>query len=170
GKLDTHATVYSFAKIKALIDAKKFDGKDPYGVPILNFQESIRGQCELGLGPLHTQFDDKGFAYTSLFLESKVAKWSLKELKAVHKVSPPSNTGHPAAAEGDTVAPAGKYLIAMNKWAIDRFMPVGPLLPQNFQLIDLSGDQMKVIYDLPIPIGEPHYAQMIKADKIKPLD
>ncbi len=170
GKLDTHATVYSFAKVKALIDAKKFDGKDPYGVPILNFQESIRGQCELGLGPLHTQFDNQGFAYTSLFLESKVAKWSLKDLKVVDKVSTHYNIGHLVAAEGDTVAPDGKYLIAMNKWALDRFNPVGPLLPQNFQLIDLSGDKMKVIYDLPIPLGEPHYAQMIKADKVKPID
>lgn len=170
GKLDTHATVYSFAKIKALIDAKRFDGKDPYGVPILNFQESIRGQCELGLGPLHTQFDNQGYAYTSLFLESKVAKWSLKDLKVVDKVSTHYNIGHLVAAEGDTVAPDGKYLIAMNKWAIDRFAPVGPLLPQNFQLIDLSGEKMKVIYDLPIPLGEPHYAQMIKADKVKPLD
>ncbi len=170
GKLDTHTTVYNFAKMKALIDAKKFDGKDPYGVPILNFQESIRGQCEVGLGPLHTQFDDKGFAYTSLFLESKVAKWSLKDLKVVDKVSTHYNIGHLVAAAGDTVHPEGKYLIAMNKWAIDRFAPVGPLLPQNFQLVDLTGDKMKVIYDLPIPLGEPHYAQMIRADKIKPLD
>ena len=57
GKLDTHATVYSFDKIQALINAKKYDGTDPYGVPILNFKESIRGQCEIGLGPLHTVFD-----------------------------------------------------------------------------------------------------------------
>jgi nitrous-oxide reductase len=78
GKLDTHATVFSFAKIKALIDGKKFESKDLYGVPILPFNESIRGQCDLGLGPLHTQFDDKGNAYTSMFLESAVAKWSVK--------------------------------------------------------------------------------------------
>jgi nitrous-oxide reductase len=77
GKLDTHATVYNWAKVKALIDAKKFDGNDPYGVPILSFKESIRGQCDIGLGPLHTQFDNEGNAYTSVFLESAVAKWSL---------------------------------------------------------------------------------------------
>ena len=170
GKLDTHATVYSMEKIKALIGQKKFDGKDPYGVPILNFKESIRGQCEIGLGPLHTQFDNQGFAYTSVFIETKVAKWSLKDLKVVDKIPTHYNIGHLAAAEGDTVSPDGKYLVAMNKWAIDRFADVGPLLPQNFQLIDISGQTQQLLYDMPLPLGEPHYAQMIKADKIKSIE
>ncbi len=170
GKLDTHATVYSVAKMKQLIAEKKYAGKDPYGVPILGFQEAIRGQAEIGLGPLHTQFDDKGFAYTSVFIESKVAKWSLKDLKLVEKIPTHYNIGHLLVAEGDTVSPDGKYLVAMNKWAIDRFNPVGPLLPQNFQLIDLTGQQMQLLYDMPIPLGEPHYSQMIKADKIKAVD
>jgi nitrous-oxide reductase len=170
GKLDTHGTVYSFAKIKALIDAGTFESHDPYGVPVLPFKQAIRGQVELGLGPLHSQFDDKGNVYTSLFLESVVAKWSLKDLKLLDKVSTHYNIGHLAAAEGDTVSPDGKYLVAMNKWALDRFAPVGPLLPQNFQLIDISGDKMRVVYDLPIPLGEPHYAQLIKADKLHPID
>lgn len=170
GKLDTHATVYSMAKMKALIDQKKFDGKDPYGVPILNFKESIRGQCEIGLGPLHTQFDNQGYAYTSVFIETKVAKWSLKDLKVVDKIPTHYNIGHLAAAEGDTVSPDGKYLVAMNKWAIDRFADVGPLLPQNFQLIDISGQTQQLLYDMPLPLGEPHYAQMIKADKIKSIE
>jgi nitrous-oxide reductase len=170
GKLDTHTTVYSIANIKRLIAEKKYDGKDPYGVPILPFKDAIRGQVEVGLGPLHTVFDDKGNAYTSLFLESKVAKWSLAELKVLDKVSTHYNIGHLTAAEGDTVSPDGKYLVAMNKWALDRFTPVGPLLPQNFQLVDLTGDKMQLLYDLPIPLGEPHYAQMIKAEKVKPLE
>ncbi|MCP3142059.1 Sec-dependent nitrous-oxide reductase [Pyxidicoccus xibeiensis] len=170
GKLDTHATVFSFEKIKALIAANTFVGKDPYGVPILPFQEAIRGQCEIGLGPLHTQFDNEGFAYTSVFIESKVAKWSLKDLKLVDKLSTHYNIGHLVAAEGDTVSPDGRFLVAMNKWAIDRFAPVGPLLPQNFQLIDPVGPKMQMLYDAPIPLGEPHYAQMIKADKIKPVE
>ncbi len=171
GKLDTHATVFSFEKIKALIDSGTTAGKDPYGVPILPFQDAIRGQCEIGLGPLHTQFDNQGFAYTSVFIESKVAKWSLKDLKLVDKIPTHYNIGHLAAAEGDTVSPDGTYLVAMNKWAIDRFAPVGPLLPQNFQLIDTNGpNKMQMLYDSPIPLGEPHYAQMIKADKIKTID
>jgi len=170
GKLDTHGTVFSFEKIKALIDAKKYEGTDPYGVPILAFKDAIRGQVELGLGPLHTQFDDQGFAYTSLFLETVVAKWSLKDLKVVDKVPTHYNIGHLVAAEGDTVSPDGKYLIAMNKWALDRFQKVGPLLPQNFQLVDLTTPKMTVLYDLPIGLGEPHYAQMIKADKLHPIE
>jgi nitrous-oxide reductase len=170
GKLDTHATVYSFSKIKQLIDAKKYDGKDPYGVPILPFKEAIRGQCEIGLGPLHTQFDGNGNAFTSVFLESVVAKWSLSDLKVIEKLPVHFNVGHIAAAEGDTVSPDGKYLVAMDKWSLDRFAPVGPLLPQNFQLIDTSGPKLQLLYDMPIPLGEPHYAQIIKADKIKADD
>ncbi len=170
GKLDTHATVYSIEKILNLIESKTFEGKDPYGVPILPFKESIRGQAEIGLGPLHTQFDNEGNAYTSVFIESKVATWSLKDLKVIEKLPVHYNIGHLLAAEGDTVSPDGKYVVSMNKWAIDRFADVGPLLPQNFQLIDASGPKMELLYDLPIPLGEPHYSQMIKADKIKAID
>ncbi|MBI2373968.1 MAG: Sec-dependent nitrous-oxide reductase [Deltaproteobacteria bacterium] len=174
GKLDTHATIYNFKKIKALIEAKKYAGKDPYGVPILPHEEAMRGQVDLGLGPLHTAFDPNGFAYTSLFIETKVAKWNYKELKMVEKISTHYNIGHLVAAEGDTVSPDGRYLIAMNKWALDRFAGVGPLLPQNFQLIDLTGadngGKMQLLYDMPLPLGEPHNAQMIKADKLKPID
>jgi nitrous-oxide reductase len=170
GKLDTHTTVYDIPKIASMIAEKKYVGKDPYGVPILDFKESIIGQCEIGLGPLHTVFDDKGFAYTSVFIETVVAKWSLKDLKVVQKIDTHFNIGHLVAAEGDTVSPDGKYLIAMNKWSLDRFSPVGPLLPQNFQLIDISGEKMELLYDMPLPLGEPHYAQMVKADKIKPIE
>jgi len=169
GKLDTHATVYSFEKIKSLIEQKKYAGKDGFGVPILPFEETIRGQVEIGLGPLHTQFDSDGNAYTSVFIESAAAKWSLKDLQLIEKIPVHYNIGHILAAEGDTVNPDGRYLVAMNKWALDRFADVGPLLPQNFQLIDLTGEKMQLLADLPIPIGEPHYAQMIKADKIKPI-
>jgi nitrous-oxide reductase len=170
GKLDTHATVYEFAKIKSLIEQKKYAGKDAFGVPILPFEDSIRGQVELGLGPLHTQYDDKGNAYTSLFIESAIAKWSIKDLKVLEKVKVHYNVGHIVAAEGDTVNPDGHYLISMNKWAIDRFSKVGPLLPQNFQLININSEPMQLLYDMPLPLGEPHYAQMIKADKLHPVD
>jgi nitrous-oxide reductase len=170
GKLDTHTTVYSFAKIKSLIDKGQFATKDVYGVNVLDFKSVIRGQVEVGLGPLHTQYDADGNAYTSLFLETAVAKWSLKDLKLIEKLPTHYNIGHLVTAEGDTVHPDGKYLIAMNKWALDRYTKVGPLLPQNFQLVDIAGEKMQLLYDLPIPLGEPHYAQMIKADKLKPLD
>jgi nitrous-oxide reductase len=169
GKLDTHATVYNFAKIKGLIDGKQYEGKDQYGVPILNFQASIRGQAEIGMGPLHTVYDNKGNAYTSVFLESVVAKWSLKDLKVIEKIPVHYNIGHILAAEGDTVSPDGKYVVAMNKMSMDRFTKVGPLYPQNFQLIDVDGDKMRMLTDMPIGIGEPHYSQMIKIDKLKPI-
>ncbi|MBK9388293.1 MAG: Sec-dependent nitrous-oxide reductase [Planctomycetes bacterium] len=170
GKLDTHTTVYDTQKIAAQIEAKQFVGEDPYGVPILDFQKSIKGQCKIGLGPLHTVFDDKGFAYTSVFIETVVAKWSLADLKVVEKIDTHYNIGHLVAAEGDTVDPDGKYLIAMNKWSLDRFAPVGPLLPQNFQLVDIGGSSMNLLYDMPLPLGEPHNAQIIKADKLKPIE
>ncbi|HPA96446.1 MAG: Sec-dependent nitrous-oxide reductase [Acidobacteria bacterium] len=170
GKLDTHTTVYSFEKIKGLIEQQKYAGKDPFGIPILPFEEAIRGQAEIGLGPLHTQFDGNGYAYTSLFIESAAAKWSLADLKVVEKIPVHYNIGHILVAGGDTVKPDGRYLVAMNKWALDRFGGVGPLLPQNFQLIDIAGEKMQLLADLPIPLGEPHYAQMIKADKIKSVN
>ena len=174
GKLDPHVTIYGMDKINKAIEAKNWT-LDDFGIPVLDFDAVKVAQLELGLGPLHTQFDDKGFAYTSLFLDSMVAKWKLggddpAGYAVVDKVPVQYNIGHLVAAEGDTVSPDGKYLVALNKWAVDRFLPVGPLLPQNEQLIDLTTDKMKVIYDMAMGVGEPHYAQMIKADKLKPIN
>ncbi len=170
GKLDTHTTLYDTAKMKQLIDEKKFEGKDDFGVPILAFKDAKHGQVEIGLGPLHTVFDDKGGAYTSVFIESVVAKWSYTDLKKpVEKLKVQYNIGHILAAEGDTVSPDGKYVVAMNKMSMDRFLPVGPLYPQNFQLVDIAGEKMRLLADMPLPNAEPHYSQMIKADKIKPI-
>jgi len=166
GKLDPHATVYSFEKIQQAIASETFSGTDDYGVPILDFDAVVEGQLELGLGPLHTQFAPDGIAFTSLFLESAVAKWNYETMELVEKLPVHYNVGHLAAAEGDTKSPDGKYLVSLNKWAIDRFTPVGPLHPQNFQLIGIDGPQMDLLYDMPIGIGEPHYAQIIKADKL----
>ena len=169
GKLDTHATVYDIAKMKALIDARKFEGYDEFGVPIMAFRDAIKGQVEIGLGPLHTVFDDKGLAYTSVFIESVVARWSIDEMKLVDKHKVHYNIGHILSAEGDTVSPDGKYVVAMNKMSMDRFVRVGPLYPQNFQLIDVSGERMETLLDAPIGNAEPHYSQMIKLDKIKTI-
>jgi nitrous-oxide reductase len=171
GKLDTHVSVYDFKKMMKLIESKTYDGKDPYDIPILSMTESLHGQVELGLGPLHTQYDkEKGIAYTSLFVDSAIARWDFLNLKLIEKVPIHYNVGHLVSAEGDTVSPDGKYLIALNKLAIDRFQQVGPRHPQNHQLIDITaGRPMQVIYDMPLPLGEPHYAVMIKADKLKPI-
>jgi nitrous-oxide reductase len=169
GKLDTHVTVYEVAKIMQAIDGGTFAGKDPYGVPIIDFKTALAGQVEVGLGPLHTQWDDQGNGYTSLFLESKVARWSLKDLKLLDTIPVHYNIGHLATPEGDTVHPKGHYVIALDKWSIDRFNNVGPLLPQNMQLIDTTGPAMQLVTDLPIGLGEPHYAQIISADKLDPM-
>ena len=179
GKLDPHVTVYSFEKIQEAIAAQNWT-PDQFGVPVLDFDATVEAQVELGLGPLHTQFDDQGYAYTSLFLDSAVARWSLgppyrDEFKFDGKIGVHYNIGHLVVAEGDTVSPDGQWLVALNKWSIDRFLPPGPLLPQNFQLIDISRAPdtnefggMQLLYDMPIGWGEPHYAQMIKADKLSP--
>ncbi|MBB1075365.1 Sec-dependent nitrous-oxide reductase, partial [Rhodoferax sp. 4810] len=169
GKLDTHVSVYSFEKIMAAIKAGKFESKDPYGIPVINMKDTLHTQVSLGLGPLHTQFDSKTcVAYTSLYVDSQVAKWNYCDGKLLDKISVHYNIGHLMTMEGDTTKPKGKYLVALNKLAIDRFNPVGPLHPQNHQLIDISGDKMQLIYDMPIPLGEPHYVVAIDAKKLKP--
>ncbi len=174
GKLDPHVTIYSFEKIQNAIAGEQYE-PDEFGVPVLDFDACVEAQVELGLGPLHTQFDNTGHAFTSLFLDSAVARWKLGGegveggWTVVDKIPMNYNVGHITTVEGDTVAPQGKFLIGLNKWAIDRFFPVGPLHPQNFQLVDISaGDQpMRLLYDAPVGIGEPHYAQTIRAEKIQ---
>ncbi|MFG0257157.1 MAG: Sec-dependent nitrous-oxide reductase [Phycisphaerales bacterium JB043] len=180
GKLDPHTTIYSFEKIQTAINSQLFSGTDEFGVPVLDFDQVVEAQVEVGLGPLHTQFGPDGYAYTSLFLDSAVARWTLggdygagtpePDWTLVHKTPVHYNVGHIGVAEGDTVDPDGKYLVAFNKWSVDRFIHPGPLLPQNFQLLDINeqGADMPVIYDMPIGFGEPHYAQIIKADKLNP--
>lgn len=168
GKLDPHATVYEWSRIQDAIAQGAFAGEDVYGVPILDFDTVVEKQVELGLGPLHTQYASNDEAYTSLFLESAVVKWNVSTGEVIEKLPVHYNVGHIAMAEGDTRSPDGNYLVALNKWSIDRFTPVGPLHPQNFQLVDISGDEMHLLYDSPIGIGEPHYAQIISADKLDP--
>jgi nitrous-oxide reductase len=176
GKLDPHVTIYSFSKIQEAIAAGAAE-MDEFGVPILDFQSCLEAQVELGLGPLHTQFDDKGYAYTSLFLDSAVARWSLggsynaEGWQLIEKVPVHYNVGHISVPGGDTVQPDGKFLVALNKWSVDRFPPVGPLLPQNLQLLDIrEGKTMRPLYDMPLGMGEPHYAQIIRMDKIQAWD
>jgi len=170
GKLDTHVSVFSFEKIQAAIKAGKFEGKDPYGIPVIGMRDALERQVSLGLGPLHTQFDSKPcIAYTSLYVDSQVAKWNYCDGKVLDKVSVHYNIGHLMTMEGDSMDPQGRYLVALNKLAIDRFVPVGPLHPQNHQLIDISNDKMQLLYDMPFPLGEPHYAVAISANKLKPF-
>ena len=169
GKLDTHSSVYDFRKIKKQIENKEYIGKDPYGIPILDMKKSLHGQAELGLGPLHTQYSPvDGEVYTSLYVDSQVVKWNYKTLKVLDKENVHYNIGHLAGMEGKTSDPQGDYIIALNKLAIDRFQNVGPLHPQNHQLIDISGKTMDLLVDMPLPLGEPHQAVGIRAEKLHP--
>lgn len=169
GKLDTHASVYDFEKIKKLIDAKDYAGKDTFGIPILDMKKSLHGQVELGLGPLHTAFDSKdGVLYTSLYVDSQVVRWDYKKLKVLDRINVHYNIGHLDSMEGKSTKPKGDWLLALDKLSIDRFNLVGPLHPQNHQLIDISGPKMELTYDLPIPLGEPHDVVSIAADKLTP--
>jgi len=170
GKLDSHAWVYSWEKIQKAINSKKFEGKDDYGIPIIAMKDALARQVQVGLGPLHTQYDAKKcVVYTSIYVDSMVTKWDYCEGKILDQIHIHYNIGHLVTMEGDSVSPDGKYLVALNKLAIDRFNPVGPLHPQNHQLIDISGDKMQLLYDMAVPLGEPHYVVAIKADKLKPI-
>ncbi|QKE29296.1 nitrous oxide reductase [Arcobacter acticola] len=169
GKLDTHASVYDFKKIQKLISNKEYAGKDPFGIPILDMKKSLHGQLELGLGPLHNQYSPvDGEIYTSLYVDSQVVKWNFKELKVLDKENVHYNIGHLAGMEGKSADPQGEYIIALNKLSIDRFQNVGPLHPQNHQLIDISGKTMDLLVDMPLPLGEPHQAVAIRAEKLHP--
>ncbi len=168
GKLQSITTAFSVEKMLKAIQAKDFAGEED-GIPVLKYESVKEAEVNVGLGPLHTQFDNQGFAYTSLFVESSVAKWKLGTWEVVDKVPIAYNLGHLVAAEGDTVNPDGKYLVALNKLSHGRHLNVGPSQPESSQLINIGGDKMKVIYDA-FTEPEPHYSQMIKADKIKPIE
>jgi len=167
GKLSADLTVHSFDKMIAAIDAKKFDG-DAYGIPILKFEDVNAGSVASGgLGPLHTEFDGKGNAYTSFFISSEVVKWKVGTWEVVDRVPCYYSIGHLMIPGGDSKKPWGKYLVAMNKITKDRYLPTGPELTQSAQLFDISGEKMKLLLDFPT-IGEPHYAQGIAAEVIIP--
>ena len=100
----------------------------------------------MGLVLLHNTFDEKdGIVYTSLYVDSQVVKWNFRDLKLLDRVNVNYNIGHLDSMEGKSTKPKVKYGIVLNKLSIDRFLPVGPLHPQNHQLIDLNGDKMELL-------------------------
>ncbi len=166
GKLATVVPVFSFSKMLKAISDKKIDAT-VHGIPVLNYKAVLAGEVEKpGLGPLHTEFDGKGFAYTSMFVSSEIVKWSLKDFTVVDRIPTYYSIGHLMIPGGDSKKPWGKYVIALNKITKDRYLPTGPELTQSAQLIDITGDKMKLLSDFPT-IGEAHYAQAIPADLIK---
>jgi len=165
GKLATVIPVFSFTKMLKAIEGKQFDGEIG-GIPVIKYEAALHGEVQKpGLGPLHTEFDDKGYAYTSMFVSSEVVKWDIKKLEVVDRAPSYYSVGHIMIPGGDSKKPWGKYLVVMNKITKDRFLPTGPELTQSAQLYDITGDKMKLLLDFPT-IGEPHYAQGIIADLV----
>jgi nitrous-oxide reductase len=166
GKLATVIPVFSFDKMIKAIENKDFDG-DFGGIHVIKYESALHGELDKpGLGPLHTEFDDKGNAYTSFFVSSEIVKWDPKELKFLDRVPTYYSVGHLSVMGGNTTHPYGKYMVAYNKITKDRFLPTGPELCQSAQLYDISGDKIKLLLDFPT-IGEPHYATAVEASMIK---
>jgi nitrous-oxide reductase len=157
GKLSPTATV---------IDISKID-------KVKNLRDAIAAQPEIGMGPLHTTWDGRGNAYTSLFVDSQIVKWNVAKAVAgdpdyiVDRIDVHYNPGHTYAALGRTRHPAGDYLLALNKLSKDMFLPVGPSMPESQELIDISGNKMKMLLDFPAE-PEPHDAVFIRVSDLAP--
>jgi len=162
GKLAAVIPVHSFSKMLKAIENQAVEGEID-GIPVLNYEEVLAAEVQdPGLGPLHTEFDGKGYAYTSMFVSSEITKWKLGTWEVVDRIPVYYSIGHLLIPGGDSRQPWGKYVIALNKITKDRYLPTGPELTQSAQLIDISGDKMQMLLDFPT-IGEPHYAQAIPA-------
>ncbi|MFZ5971676.1 MAG: Sec-dependent nitrous-oxide reductase [Bacteroidota bacterium] len=167
GKLAAMMPVFSFGKIQTAITNKDYEG-DFEGIPVIKYESALHGEVKKpGLGPLHTEFDEKGNAYTSFFVSSEIVKWNVKTLEVLDRVPTYYSIGHLSVPGGPTAKPHGKYVIAYNKITKDRYLPTGPELTQSAQLYDISGDKMQLILDFPTA-GEPHYAEAIPASLISP--
>ncbi len=167
GKLSADVTVHSFSKMMKAIEEGKVAG-EAYGIPILDFEAVNAGAVkQAGLGPLHTEFDDKGFGYTTFFISSEVVKWKVGTWEVVDRKPTFYSVGHLMIPGGNSRKPFGKYCLAMNKITKDRYLPTGPEVTQSAQLYDITGDKMEMILDFPT-IGEPHYAAGCPASLIAP--
>ncbi|MBK7338319.1 MAG: Sec-dependent nitrous-oxide reductase [Saprospirales bacterium] len=165
GKLSADLTVHSFSKMMKAIENEAFETTID-GVPVLKYEDVVAGVVtKPGLGPLHTEFDGKGNAYTTFFISSEVVKWKLGTWEVVDRGPCYYSVGHLCIPGGDSKQPDGKYLLALNKITKDRYLPTGPELTQSAQLYDISGEKMELLLDFPT-IGEPHYAQAIPASRI----
>jgi nitrous-oxide reductase len=167
GKLSPTGTVIELAKV-----LDWFDGK------MEKLDDAIVAEVELGLGPLHTAFDGRGNAYTTLFLDSQIVKWNLEKAIAFYKGDKTAKyvvdrldvhyqPGHINASQSETKAADGKFLAVGCKFAKDRFLPAGPLHPENEQIVDISGEKMVLLGDHPVR-GEPHDFIFFKRELLSP--
>lgn len=167
GKLSPTVTTIELARV-----LEWFEGN------LAEVDDAIVAEVEVGLGPLHTAFDGRGNAYTTLFLDSQVVKWNIEKAIAFHKGDRSAQyvmdrldvhyqPGHINASQSETIAADGQYLAVGCKFSKDRFLPVGPLHAENEQLIDISGDKMVLMADHPVR-GEPHDFIIFKRDLLTP--
>ncbi len=168
GKLQGVTTIFNFEKMQTAIRNRNFAGNED-GIPVLNYEAIKDAEVPVGLGPLHTQFGPDGYAYTSLFVDSAIAKWKMGTWEVVDKIPVSYSVGHLCVAGGDTAHPDGKYLVSLNKLSHGRHLSVGPSQPESSQLIGIEEEKMKLLYDA-FTEPEPHYAQMIRATKLHPIE